>query len=158
MPISYLNLSVALWNKKKKNNNNSKKFGFSLSAGNYENVCYRMFKHNQRTPWQDFCETLKFYFVLSIRILRILFLYKYSTFHLELLTTPTLLMIQISFTFSVPDADARQYCVGMWRKQRLVYHVLNFISTVCFQLKLVSWCFYLNILTVSLAVCERQSI
>ena len=102
--------------------------------------------------------SLKFYFVLSIRILRILFLYKYSTFHLELLTTPTLLMIQISFTFSVPDADARRYCVGMWRKQRLVYHMLNFISTVCFQLKLVAWCFYLNILTVSLAVCERQSI
>ena len=87
--------------------------------------------------------------------LRILFLYEYLTFHLELLTTPTLLMIKISFTSSA-QALIRWWWVSMWRKQSLVYHVLNFISIVCLQVKLVAWCFRLSRLSVSFVVCDHD--
>ena len=49
-----------------------------------------------------------------------------------------LLMIEIKLHILSPEIDARWCWVSMWRKQSLVYHVLNFISTMCLQLKLVA--------------------
>ena len=57
-----------------------------------------------------------------------------SIFHLKLLITQALLIIEITFTSSVqalmPDSAG---LVCEESEQSLVYHVLNFISTVCFQ-------------------------
>ena len=81
-----------------------------------------------------------------------------STFHLILLTTPTMLMIEINFTSRHwSQTVLGWWYIAMWRKQSLVCHVLNIISAMCFQLKLVAWCFCLSRLTISLAVCEVQS-
>ena len=76
----------------------------------------------------------------------------------KLLTTPTLLMIEVSFTYILgPGTDPRHHWVGMWGKS-LVYHMLDFISAVCFQLKLMVWCICLSRLIISLVVCEVKSI
>ena len=58
------------------------------------------------------------------RKLSILFLYKYSTFHFKLLTTPILLMIEITFTSSdqalMPEGaglvcgENKVWCITHW--------------------------------------------
>ena len=63
---------------------------------------------------------------------------EYLTFHLEsCLLTLTLLMIEVSFTtlgWVLVSDFAGLVCRG---KKVWCYHVLNFVSAVCFQLKLV---------------------